>query len=103
MKKRLYISILSLALAFACFATGDTELGQNYPNPAKGKTFIEVQFSSPQATLTIYNVLGKQVDFLQIEHSGKFVINVADLPDGVYMYTLDADGKKITKRMTVKK
>lgn len=88
---------------FIAHATGVVELGQNYPNPAKNKTYIEVSFNSPTAVLSIYNLLGKKIEEKQLNNSGTFEINVTNYPEGVYLYTLEADGEKITKRMTVKK
>ena len=37
------------------------KVSQNYPNPAVGKTYINVEFDAPQATLRVYNVLGKLI------------------------------------------
>ena len=87
----------------AAIAGNDLNLGQNYPNPAKEKTYIEVAFDSPSASLKVYNVLGKMLLHETLGHSGTYMINVTDYPEGVYIYTLEADGEKVTKRMTVKK
>lgn len=77
-------------------------LGQNYPNPANGKTIIDVSFTSSEATLTIYNVLGKVVDEISVIDK-RVVLDVTNYPEGVYLYTLEADGEKLTRRMTVRK
>lgn len=82
--------------------TQTIRLGQNYPNPANGKTIIDLSFSSPEATLTIYNVLGKVVDEYKVVDK-RIVLDVTNYPEGVYLYTLEADGEKITRRMTVRK
>lgn len=103
MKKSLYISLLMVFMAFVAFASNDLKLGQNYPNPAKGKTYVEVQFNSPDAVLKVYNVLGKLVQSENLTSSGTYMIDVTSFPEGVYIYTLEADGETITKRMTVKK
>ncbi len=103
MKRFLQIAFILLITSTVAFAIGDGELGQNYPNPAKEKTFVKVEFNSPQATLTISNVLGKKLEVKTLNRSGTFVIDVTSFPDGVYFYTLEADGNKVTKKMTVKK
>ena len=103
MKKTLYISFFMLFVAFAAFATNDLKLGQNYPNPAKAKTYVEVSFNSPSASLNVYDVLGKLVLTEKLSNSGTFMIDVTNFPDGVYIYTLEADGETITKRLIVKK
>lgn len=92
-----------MAVVFMAFATGEPTISQNYPNPANGKTYVDVEFSGAEATLTLYNVLGKKMDVMKLDHSGKFVIDTTTLPEGVYLYALEANGMKITKRMTVKK
>lgn len=103
MRKLLHISFLMVFVSIVAFATNDPKLGQNYPNPAKEKTFIEVQFNSPHATLSISNVLGKRVEVKQLTIPGTLSLDVTDYPEGVYFYTLEADGGKVTKKMTVKK
>jgi hypothetical protein len=103
MRKLLQISFVMLFVSIVAFAANDPKLGQNYPNPAKERTNIEVQFNSPQATLTISNVLGKSIEVKQLNSPGTLSLDVTEYPEGVYFYTLEADGGKITKKMTVKK
>lgn len=103
MCKLLQISFIMFFVSIVAFAANDPKLGQNYPNPAKERTNIEVQFNSPQATLTISNVLGKSIEVKQLNSPGTLSLDVTDYPEGVYFYTLEADGGKITKKMTVKK
>ncbi len=79
-------------------------LGQNYPNPAKGKTVILVEFASNEAILIVYNVLGKLVEQRVISADQKRItLDVSEYKEGIYLYSIEADGKKITKRMTVSK
>ncbi len=79
-------------------------LGQNYPNPAKGKTVILVDFTSSEAVLSIYNVLGKLVEQHVISNDQKRItLDVSEYKEGIYLYSIEADGQKVTKRMTVSK
>ena len=79
-------------------------LGQNYPNPAKNKTVINVEFTSSEAVLRIYNVLGKLVQELVISSDSKRItLDVSDYQEGIYLYSIEADGQKVTRRMTVNK
>ncbi|MCB0733642.1 MAG: T9SS type A sorting domain-containing protein [Flavobacteriales bacterium] len=78
------------------------KLGQNYPNPAVGRTYIEVDFEGEEATLTVYNVVGKLIEE-RVVTSKLIVLDVSQYDEGIYLYTLEANGEKITKRMTVKK
>lgn len=79
-------------------------LGQNYPNPAKNRTVINVEFSSGEAVLRIYNVLGKLVEEIVVDGDKKsIVLDVSNYQEGIYLYSIEADGQKVTKRMTVSK
>lgn len=79
-------------------------LRQNYPNPFNPATTIE--FSLPKQSmvvLTIYNVLGTQIDVLLNEHlpAGQYRTRWSprDLPSGVYFYQLRADNFSDTKKI----
>lgn len=101
------VSILFMCLFLASVSLADLgdnpKLGQNYPNPAKEKTYVEVEFSSPRAQLVLSNILGETIQVLNLQHSGTYVIDVTEIPEGLYFYTLEADGHKSTKKLTVKK
>ena len=103
MKRIAYIAFLTLFMSTIALATNGLKLGQNYPNPAKGITNIEVEFDAPSASLKLYNVLGKLIIQESLNHSGTYSLDVTNLPEGVYFYTLEAGGEKLTKRLTVKK
>ncbi len=96
----------ALGLFFAisvAMASDDPKLAQNYPNPAKEKTYVNVEFTSSEALLTLSNILGEVMSVQRLPHSGTFILDVTDIPEGVYFYTLAADGQKLTKKLTVKK
>lgn len=109
MKRTLLLLFVSMGLmSFSAPVSTwmDTEgntikLGQNYPNPAIGKTFIEVSFVG-EATLTVYNVVGKVIED-RVVTSNVITLDVSDYTEGIYLYTLESNGEKLTKRMTVKK
>jgi len=103
MKRIVSIAFTLLLATVLVIAGDDTKLGQNYPNPAKEKTYVNVEFSSLEATLTLSNILGETIQIQKLPHSGTFIIDVTDIPEGVYFYTLEADGHKVTKKLTVKK
>lgn len=102
--KRIVSIAFTLLLATALVFAGEGDkLGQNYPNPAKEKTYVNVEFSSAEATLTLSSILGEVIQVQKLPHSGTYILDVTDIPEGVYFYTLAADGKKVTKKLTVKK
>ncbi len=86
----------------------ETALYQNYPNPFNPAT--EIRFSlrnDTSAKLNIYNYKGQLVNELfngtltKGYHSVNFKAD--DLSSGVYFYTLEADGKFMTKKMVLTK
>ena len=102
--KRIVSITSALLFTFAIsFATEVDKLGQNYPNPAKEKTYVNVEFSSAQATLTLSSILGEIIQVQKLPYSGTYMLDVTNIPDGVYFYTLETEGHKMTKKLTVKK
>jgi hypothetical protein len=84
------------------------ELYQNYPNPFNPTT--EIKFALPTASevkLNVYNINGQIVSELvngRIEagiHSVNF--NATNYNSGMYFYTLEANGTRITKKMILTK
>ncbi len=78
----------------------------SYPDPFASST--NIQFTLPSEStvlLTVSDMLGRTVGTLANgrlgagEHS--FVFNGADLPNGVYRYTLRVNGESITKSMSL--
>ena len=83
-------------------------LGQNKPNPFGTSTEIEVSVpeSVQSAFVYVYDLQGKKVQQVNITARGKQTVqlNAADLADGMYLYSLIADGKVVeTRRMIVEK
>ncbi|OFY65354.1 MAG: hypothetical protein A2Y71_08110 [Bacteroidetes bacterium RBG_13_42_15] len=80
-------------------------LGQNYPNPFNPSTLIPVTLSEP-GNLTIYNILGRKINSMEISIPGKYLLrwdgmNKHGLPSsaGVYFYSLKSGNYKKTKKM----
>ncbi|MGB5105466.1 MAG: T9SS type A sorting domain-containing protein [Candidatus Zixiibacteriota bacterium] len=87
-------------------------LGQNFPNPFNPETSIEYSLQSPaKVTLTVYNILGQQVDELIDEYqaagSHELTWNAyshgGSAASGVYFYRLTVGDKSVTKKMTLLK
>ncbi len=83
-------------------------LGQNKPNPFSNATTIEVCIPEDvqKAFIYVYDLQGKKVDQVDITARGKQNIQLtsANLADGMYLYSLIADGKVVeTRRMIVEK
>jgi len=85
---------------------GQYVLGQNYPNPFNPTTSII--YSIPEAgqvTLSIFNLLGEKVVDLvnEVKESGTHAVNfnASSLSSGTYIYTLNVNGKSISKKMAL--
>ena len=79
-------------------------LKQNYPNPFNPTTTIS--FNLPRRSyveLNIYNVLGvKLVTLIKgVKSAGSYSVqfNASDYPSGLYIYELQTDNYKQTKKM----
>jgi hypothetical protein len=80
------------------------ELLQNYPNPFNPTTKISFTLkNSAFVTLTVYNVLGEEMDVLINgftavgTHSVNF--DASRIPSGFYFYTLSMEGIRQTRKM----
>jgi len=79
-------------------------LHQNYPNPFNPATNIAYELqTSARVRLTVYDCLGKEVsqpiDGLQHAGTHNFQFSGKGLSSGQYFYTLEVDGRQISKRM----
>ena len=80
----------------------------NYPNPFNPST--KISFSIPSkdiVRLKVYDILGREIALLtyKVYETGKYEIefNAANLPSGVYFYTLTTGSNSITKKMLLMK
>jgi len=70
-----------------------------YPNPATDQLNVTCSYSTP-VSVTLTNMVG-QVVATQNTTNGKAVFNTADLPSGVYIYSLQANGERATGRVAI--
>lgn len=81
-------------------------LKQNFPNPFNPTT--EISFSLPKAArvnLSVYDLNGKKVATLlngeTFVGTHRVIFQGDNLASGIYLYTLSADGKKISRKMVL--
>ena len=82
-------------------------LSQNFPNPFNPSTVITYSIPHEEyVVLSVYNLLGQKVRTLvsEVKKAGFHKItfnadNGGQFTSGVYFYTLEGGGKKITKKM----
>lgn len=82
------------------------ELAQNYPNPASDLTYIPYAVAETQAVrLSLLDLQGRELLTLKSETAapGSYtaVLNAAPLPAGQYLYSLEGNGPRQTKRLMV--
>lgn len=78
-------------------------LNQNAPNPFAGPSMIS--YSLPQAgrvALSVYDVRGRlvrsMVNRVQSAGNHQILMDLHDLPGGVYFYTLESNGERVGRR-----
>lgn len=81
-------------------------LDQNYPNPFNGTTTVPVTLKkTTDVKINVINIVGQTVYSQNFDKAqagiNKFSIDLTHLNSGVYFYTVEAEGYKVTKRMIV--
>jgi len=110
-KKFNYLNISVTGVANTAEIPYEFNMEQNYPNPFNPSTIIS--FSVPKEeyiNLSVYNVLGQKIKTLvsEIKKTGTYKIafnanNAGRLSSGVYFYSLEGGGKRITRKMIIMK
>ncbi len=81
-------------------------ISKAYPNPTKDAFYLDYNFSNSQsARVEIINVVGSIVKIQEIQGlNGKAIIDVSNLNNGVYFYSVIIDNKKyISKKLIIQK
>jgi hypothetical protein len=86
----------------------ETALYQNFPNPFNPVTQIRFALSkTADVKLSVYNISGQLVSQLAsgVKNAGHHIVDFdgSKLNSGVYYYTLEGDGKTMTKKMLLVK
>jgi hypothetical protein len=75
-----------------------------YPNPANNSVTVPFTLSSKSnVSVTLSNMIGQVVETQNIENalSGKAVFNTTTLPNGLYTYSVIANGQRTTGRVAI--
>jgi len=74
-----------------------------YPNPAKNEISISFLKMTPdQSNITIYNLLGKVVlEMNSLDANGLNIINVSNLPEGLYFVGVTIENKKQLQKLII--
>lgn len=85
------------------------EVSPAYPNPFNPRTSFSLTVGDNQEiTITVYNVLGIQVQrlFTGMMEAGEtktFTIEAGDLPSGIYLYHVKGKNISVTRQITLLK
>lgn len=84
------------------------QLYQNFPNPFNPITNIHYSISeSGTVKIVIYDLLGQEIRTIVNEkmNAGNYIVNFdgSDLSSGIYYYSLESNGKKLTREMLLMK
>jgi hypothetical protein len=80
---------------------------QLYPNPAVGKVVVEVAAArAGEAQIALADLFSRQLKATgrHLEAGlNRMEVQVADLPEGLYLVTVTADGKAVTRKLVVRR
>ncbi|HOY40095.1 MAG TPA: T9SS type A sorting domain-containing protein, partial [Bacteroidales bacterium] len=77
-----------------------------YPNPASDMFTLEFgdEFMGKDAVVSVRNILGSSViDISALNISGEQKIDISALSEGIYLVSINIEGKTYTKRISVVK
>ncbi len=81
------------------------ELEQNIPNPADNSTVLNFTLANhDEVSITITNLIGEKVKSKMVKGKkglNSVTLNTADIPNGIYLYSIQSENKKLTKRMVI--
>jgi len=82
------------------------EISQNYPNPFRGQTYVQVDLNeSANLSMEVYTLTGQKVAMNDYGYktagSHTITIDGSQLTTGIYFYTITAGDNKVTRKMMV--
>lgn len=74
-----------------------------YPNPVKGRLWIEHQGMKGELSISLFNSLGQELKRKRISRAsnGTSVMKVRDLEAGIYILRLEHKGKQVLRKLVV--
>ncbi|MBK9459338.1 MAG: T9SS type A sorting domain-containing protein [Chitinophagales bacterium] len=80
------------------FKTFDNKVGKLYPNPATNQVQLAHYLDTNQkGVLNLYDMMGQQLSSHNFMGTGTQTINVANLPTGLYHYTIVVENTTVVK------
>jgi hypothetical protein len=75
------------------------------PNPSNGNVTLEMNATSSNVNITVFNILGAEVKNFTEDANGAFVknYNLSDLSNGAYIVRVKSGKQIATKRLVISK
>jgi hypothetical protein len=88
-------------------ATASFAVGQNYPNPFRGETRLDINVkNNSDVTVEVFNILGKLVSTSRYSNLtpgvNTLTIDASNLSAGMYTYSVTIGTEKVSRNMMVK-
>ncbi len=100
-----YVKYTAIEVGIEDLNKDDVFVSNPYPNPANSQVTFDYNFraGTNNVKINIHNLLGAKVKEISIfGTNGKAIIDVNDLNDGIYFYSVNIDNKIVeTKRLVV--
>jgi hypothetical protein len=100
-----FITYIALLFFGINSAFADVPKVSAQPNPASNTLNIQVANCDLNTIkIRIFTVLGSEVnalDLRQLDNKGNFVLNVNQIPDGIYLLTIQSGKDQVTKRIKI--
>ncbi|HQW17437.1 MAG TPA: T9SS type A sorting domain-containing protein [Bacteroidia bacterium] len=75
-----------------------------YPTVTTGNINLESSNERKAISIAVINMIGKEVKRLNfIQNNGKTILNLSELPDGVYVLKINMNGQAINKRIVIRR
>lgn len=97
-----YVDVCDQANAIEAYSSSPLELGRAYPSPANARVKIPYTTGLSEARLVLTDLLGHQVKQVALEEkSGEIALDMSEVPNGVYFYSIVGDGMRSAVRSLV--
>lgn len=72
-----------------------------FPNPAKDQLSISLKETSGSYELSLTDVTGRKVNQVESLTAGETLLNIEELPGGIYLLTVQGNGKRTVKKIVI--
>ena len=100
-----FITYIALLFFGINSAFADVPKVSAQPNPASNTLNIQVANCDLNTIkIRVFTVLGSEVnalDLRQLDNKGNFILNVNQIPDGIYLLTIQSGKDQVTKRIKI--